>query len=105
VTQPVLDCADWYAGFMPSRGARLAKTMEIEVFANRPVFARNFDLFSLFVSAFRDDRSTLATVQGCTLRDTFQLSKEVIVRAAFFVDEKSALVRRLLAPCPEQGDQ
>jgi hypothetical protein len=75
VTQPVLDCADWYAGFMPSRGARLAKTMEIEVFANRPVFARNFDLFSLIVSAFGDDRSILATVQACVFRDAFLKGK------------------------------
>jgi hypothetical protein len=79
--------------------------MEIEVFANRPVFARNFDLFSLFVPAFRDDRSTLATVQACTLRDTFQFSEEVIVRAAFFVDEKPALMGRVLAPCLEQRYQ
>jgi len=75
------------------------------VFANLPVFARNLDLFSLFVSAFGEGRSTLTTVQACALGDALQLSKEVIVRATFFVDEKPALMRCLLAPCPEQRDK
>ena len=75
MTEPVLDCADWYAGLMPSGCTGLAKTVQIEVFANRPVFARNFDLFSLIVSAFGDDRSILATVQACVFRDAFLKGK------------------------------
>lgn len=86
----VLDCADGYAGFMPARGARFAKAVEIEVFADWPVFAGDLNLFPFFVSTFSQDRSTLATVQAGALGDTFQLSKEVIVRAALFVDEKPA---------------
>ena len=90
---------------MPSRGARFAKTVQIEVFANRPVFARNVDLFSLFVSTLGEGRSTRTTVQACALGDALQLAKEVIVRAALFIDEKPALMRRVLAPCLEQRDQ
>jgi hypothetical protein len=75
VAQPVLDGADWYAGFMPPRGTSLAQAMQVEVFANRPVFARNLDLFSLFVPAC-EYRSTLATVQACALGDAFQFRRK-----------------------------
>jgi hypothetical protein len=105
VAQPVLDCTDWYAGLVPACGASLAKTVQIEVFTNRTVFAGDFNLFSLLVPSFSDRRSTLATIQARALGNALQLSKEVIVRPAFFVDEDPALMRSFLVPALEQRSQ
>ena len=100
--QPNLNCADRYASFMPPRGASLAESVQVEVFANRPVLAGDLDLFSLFIAAFGQCGSTLTAVQAGALGNALQLSKEVIVRASFFINENPALMWSLLVPCFKQ---
>ena len=104
VAKPILDCSNGYRCFVPPGRTGFAKAMEVEMFADRPVFARNCDFFPLLVTPFGNNGSALATVQTCVLCYALQLSKEVIVRTAFFVDKDPTFMWSLLAPPLEQRD-
>jgi hypothetical protein len=45
VAEPVLDGTNGNSRFMPARGATLAETMQIEMFANGSIFAGNLGFF------------------------------------------------------------
>jgi hypothetical protein len=70
-----------------------------EVLANTMSFARYLDLL-LLITAFRDCRSAVATIEPGTFGNGFQFPQEVIFGIALLIHKDPALVRRVLPAFP-----
>ena len=65
VAEPNLERPDRDPGLHPSCRTRLAKTVKVDMFANRIGRAGNFHFVFVIVSTFGDCRPAMTTIQAC----------------------------------------
>src|SRR6267378_4136423 len=90
---------------MPAGRACLAKTMQIEMFTNGAILARDLDPFLFIVFPLGDCCSALPTVQAGAFGNTLEFAQEVVVWTPLFINKNPAVMRSVFPTSLQQNHQ